>query len=366
MYKITWKKCFFIGFSLVALLVCSGNLAQAAEGTADVPGLKRYATAHSKNPYPPDRLGGKIRIRIKKDNTATRFVLPGPRRLDPAVFGTPKQPSGLQPGIFPIGPGVPLNLRLTSDDDSEYTITRKATPFSDWQEAGVGTFSLDVTDQTAGDGVKTKDRVQFEAKFQTPDGTSLRVVVKKPLHMGMDHPFFGGVVTDHLLHGVTGLGTGLMPTEYALVAFWAMGDIYRGKELVNENQIIHVMITENVRAHPYTLVFDSDVGEGPGLVMHLMIPPYRATPKGPQQQPLRTGFVPFPFVKRHMMNAKKAMMGMPEGMKMKKQKVMMQMKEVMDNTKEHVMKAMQTGKMDGQPFVHVMFGMDKSDMVIEK
>ena len=87
-------------------------------------------------------------------------------------------------------------------------------------------------------------------------------------------------MTNHLLHGATGLGTRLMPTEFTYAAFWAMGDVYRDGELVNKNQMVHVMITEIVRGEGYSLNFDGEVGNPPGgMTLHLMVAAYAPAPR---------------------------------------------------------------------------------------
>jgi len=216
---------------------------------------------------------------------------------------------------------------------------------------------MTLVDATAIDGARTKDKIDFEAKFQTPDGVNDRVTCNKPLPHGMAFPFFGGVVTNHLLHGVTGIGTRLMPTEYTYAAFWGVGNIYREGKLINENHMIHVMVTEVVRGDNYKLGFDGDVGDPPrGITMHLMVPPFRPTPKGMVKDPLKTMFMPFPFVKKHMMAAMKMAKELPSGKRKMKMKMLKQIKALMDHTKKHVKEATKAGKMYGQPFFHVMFG----------
>ncbi|MFQ5685849.1 MAG: hypothetical protein ACE5GV_04235 [Candidatus Scalindua sp.] len=190
-----------------------------------------------------------------------------------------------------------------------------------------------------------------------PDGSHYRVTANKPLAHGMAYPFFGGVVTNQLIHGVTGIGTRLMPTEFTFAAFWAMGNIYKNDKLIAENHMVHVMVTEVVRGPGYTLQFDGGVGNPPsGKTLHLMIPPYKPTPKGMKKSPLKTGFMPFPFVKKHMMAAMMKAEKLPEDQKMERKAILMEVKELMAHTKQHVMDATKMGKMNGQPFIHIMFG----------
>jgi len=319
------------------------------------PGLHAYTMGHAMQEAPPDRLGGPLTVTITQRNGSTRFVLPGPRFLDPSVFGTPDRPVGFEPAPFPLL-GIPLELRKQAH--GKYTFVDHATPFSDWYEVGVGSIRGTLVDATAIDGARTKDKVDFEATFQLPDGSDYRVVCKKPLAHGMAFPFFGGVATNHLLHGGTGIGTRLMPTEYTYVAFWGVGDVYKNGKLINKGQMIHMMVTEAVRGDGYKLQFDGGVGNPPSVkTLHLMIPPYRPTPQGMVKTPLKTMFMPFPFIKKKMMKAMGAVKQMPDGpQKKEKMARLMEIKELMGHTKEHVMKATKAGKMFGQPFMHIMFG----------
>lgn len=347
----TWRKYLTVTFAL--LFLTSGML--FAQSDPPAPGLHAYTKGHAKFQSPPDLIGGPLTVKVTQKNGSTRWVLPGPRFLDPSAFGSPDHPVGFDPAPFPLL-GVPLDMRNTHD--GKFTFATKATPFSNWREVGVGSIEMEVTDATAIDGARSKDKVHFVATFKSPDGKfDYKVTADKAIPHGMAYPFFGGVVTNHLLHGGTGIGTRLMPTEFTYVAFWAMGNLYRNGELVNENQLVHVMVTEVVRGDNYALQFDGGVGDPPtGITLHLMIPPFKPGPNGLQNVPLKTGFVPFPFIKKHMMAAMKAAKQLPAGKREGRLAVLKEVKGMMDHTKEHVMQAMKAGKMDGQPFLHVMFG----------
>lgn len=329
-----------------------------AESKEDSPvGLDGYTMGHAMRSNPPDLLGGGITVTVTQKDGSTRLVLPGPRMLDPKVFGTPEQPAGFETTApFPLA-GVPLGMRMTHK--GSYTITDHATPFSNWREVGTGSVNMKLVDATAIDGARTKDKIDFEAEFKLPDGVSYRVVCKMPLSHGMAFPFFGGVATNVLIHGGTGIGTRLMPTEFMYAGFWGMGDVYREGKLINQGQMIHVMLTEAVRGDNYILNFDGKVGDPPTTrTLHLMIPPFKPVKgKGLVPSPLKTMFMPFPYIKNHMMKQMKMMEGMPDGPeKERMMAVAMQTKEVMGRTKEHVMKATKEGKMFGMPFMHIMFG----------
>ena len=324
-------------------------------------GLMSYTMHHAMMPNPTERIGGPVTITLTQENGNARWTLPGPRDLDPAVFGTPSKPLALAKGPFPMV--VPLHLRLQKE--GKYTIVNHATPFGDWMESSMGDVNMKVTDATAIDGMSTQDKIDFEATFKSPDGAhDYRVVAKKPLPHGMIAPTFGGVVTDHLMHGATGIGSPLMPTQYVYVSFWAMGQVYVDGKLVNDNQLIHAMLGEMVRGDRAALQPDSGVGGGGtgGKVLHLMVPPYRVGPKGLEKAPLKTGYIPFPAIKKRMMEDKQAIMMLPPEKKKPAMARMMAVQKVMMETKEKAQKAMAAGRMFGQPFMHIMFGHTSYDV----
>ncbi len=353
----------------LSLVGCAGDTAatKAKSGTTDgglfaaptdsLPqvGLAAYTRGHAMNPSPPDRLGGPVTVTATQEQGSTRWMLPGPRQMDPAVFGTTDHPIGWEEAPFPL---VGIAPSMRQHNDTRYTIVDHATPFSDWAKAGIGDLRMTVTDRTAIDGATTQDKVDFEATFQSPDKThDYRVVAKMPLPHGKYFPTFGGVVTDHLMHGSTGIGTKLMPTEYSYVSFWAKGQVYVDGKLTNDNQLVHVMLTEFVRGDRNKLQFDGGVGAGgTGQVLHLMVPPYRIGPKGPELAPVRSGYIPFPEVKKQMMKEKERVMKLPADQRKAKMAELKATQELMMKTKHHVQEAMAAGKMFGQPFFHVMFG----------
>lgn len=177
---------------------------------------------------------------------------------------------------------------ITTTADGVYQ-TSQPTPFSDQFAALEGASVRSVAvDATATDGATTKDEIDFEATFPAPeDQGTYRVVVQKAAPHGWAYPTGGGVVTDVILHGVTGWGTRLMPTEFTYSAFWGPGDVYHNDELVAEGHGIHMMLTEYVRENPYDLVFDEGVDPS-RRHLHLMALPF--TLKG-EQAPLPTGYM---------------------------------------------------------------------------
>lgn len=367
---------FLVAMAALSFMGCAEGAAIAKSGNAhgggssihkeSLPpiGLAAYTQSHARNQTPPERLGGAVTITAIQENGSTRWPLPGPRQLDPAVFGTPDHPLGWEEAPFPLV-GIPLGMRQVRD--GHYTIVDHATPFSDWMKGGIGSLRMTVTDRTAIDGATTQDKVDFEATFQSPDKAhDYRVVAKTPLPHGKFFPTFGGVVTDHLLHGSTGIGTKLMPTEYSYLSFWAKGQVFVDGKLTNDNQLIHVMVTEFVRGDRNKLQFDGGVGaSGTGKVLHLMVPPYRIGPNGPEKAPLRSGYIPFPEIKKRLMKEKAAIMKLPADQRTEKMADLKATQELMMKTKHHVQEAMAAGKMFGQPFFHVMFGHVQLDVTHE-
>lgn len=243
-----------------------------------------YLSAHINDENPGSVVGGPITVTVTQEDGTANWVFPGPRDLDPTVFGTSEQPQGTE--VPPVILGVPETIRVMNEDGTQ--VTSIPTPFSDSFASTEGaSLSLTAVDATATDGATTNDSVAFEATFEAPDGQGeYRVTVSMAAPHGWFIPTAGGVITNFLQHGVTGWGTRLMPTEYADLAFWGLGDVYKDGELVAEGRLIHGMLTELVRGDDYKLAFDSEVNPD-YRHFHLIIPPF--TPQG-EQSPVPTGF----------------------------------------------------------------------------
>ncbi|TES85402.1 hypothetical protein E3J95_04500 [Candidatus Aerophobetes bacterium] len=225
-----------------------------------------------------------LEIHVKAGDDV-RWILPGKRKLDPAVFGTPEQPIGFEQSI-----GVPLEAREKNETGTVYTTTLILTPFSDNFARVTGSLSLMARDVSAVDGFDTEDEIGFTATFTNPEGVEYKVVVKTAIPRGPDHPFFGGGATNHLMHGMTGIGTRLMPTQFVYLAFWELGDLFVNGKKVDTQRIVHVMLGEKVRDENYKLVFDKDVNHE-ATHLHLILPPVKGSPEGPIQSPVPTGFI---------------------------------------------------------------------------
>jgi len=222
---------------------------------------------------------------VSASGTGVLWVLPGLRRLDPNIFGTPQQPLGFEPGV-----GVPLGNRLTNEDGSAYTTTKNPTPFGDKAITTSGDFSLKVVDATSNDGPATDDQVTFTSAFAGPDGKEYTIKVDRVLNSGPNHTFLGGVGTNFVHHGRTGIGFKMMPQLFAYVAFWGVAELSIDGEVVASNRFIHAMLTENVRDELYNLTFDEGA-DASRLQFHVFLPPLEVTPQGPRPSPVPTGFI---------------------------------------------------------------------------
>jgi plastocyanin len=243
-----------------------------------------WLSAHIGNQTPPAILGGPITLHgVQEPGGAANFLLPGPRALDPNIFGTADAPKGTE--LPAIALGAPMKARAAAPDGTQ--MTAGPSPFGNKVVTVPGDITMTLVDATAMDGATTEDKVDVVATFGSPNGQDVyKVVVKKAAAHGMFIPTGGGVVTNFMQHGVTKWGTELMPTLYSYVSFWGMGNIYKNDELIAEKRVIHGMQTEFVRKAPYDLVFDNEVNPN-AAHFHLMIAPI--TPKG-EPSPVPTGF----------------------------------------------------------------------------
>ncbi len=130
-------------------------------------------------------------------------------------------------GGEPIIMGVPPAMRGT--EGGEYTQLKRKSPFgNEITSMGDARLRLAMTDLTAADAAESQDSVQMEASWTDAEGNTYTVRCCAKLEtVGTEHPTFGGVVTNHLLHGFTRVGTPLMPTEFAYAAFWGAGEVLK-------------------------------------------------------------------------------------------------------------------------------------------
>lgn len=292
-----------------AVLVAAGMLAAAIPATAAETG-----TAKGEDPF-------RITEVSQPEGGIVYWVLPGPRTLGEATFGTPDNPKALfQPRLeaakqakgppavpatlkeLPFMVGVPEKARSVTDDGTY--ILETPTPFSNNARIISGRFETMMKDvvreDTPGKPGNTPDTASFEAEFSDPAGNDYRVVldhVVKPPFPGYETQ--GGVFTEDIMHGDTGTGTPLMPKQYAYAAWWGLGALFINGEKVDDHRVMHLMTTEVVRDRDYNLVHTEDLPLGPDERhirdqehhTHLMMPPLRGVPgKGPVFDPVPTAF----------------------------------------------------------------------------
>jgi len=161
------------------------------------------------------------------------------------------------------------------------------TPFSNNTGAASGSYRLAVSDTSAEDSESSTDAVtDVEIRFTGSDGTNYLIdginVIHKPLGAG-DHSFFGGVGSNVVMHGDTGLGTAMMPKMLAYITLWGMvnlKDADTGAVLAT-GRIIHIMTGTRVRDASKQLVLgvDSDLSDHDINMAetHVILPPLDAT-----------------------------------------------------------------------------------------
>jgi hypothetical protein len=208
-------------------------------------------------------------VQGEQEQGTVNWVLPGKRRLDPTVFGTADNPKGTEQPAMLVG--VPPPAREPAGDGGQRT--QQPTPFSDEAEQVEGSVEMTLIDATATDAATTEDRIAFEATFTAPDGADYRVVIDKAASHGTFIPTGGGVITNFIQHGVTGWGTGLMPTEWDDAALYGAATIFRNGEQVAAGRPAHVMVTEFVRGENYRLADDAGVTPA-ARHLHLMVFPF--------------------------------------------------------------------------------------------
>lgn len=305
------------------------------------------ALAKAKQLEMKKRSGDTVTVEAKQSaGKRTHWILPGTRRLDPKLFGTPvdggstpqlgmdairhriwalKQagndgPAGLLAGDpvegesfgpFPVPVGWPEGLRGTNSDGTRYTRTTKPLPFSDRavgsddEETNVdGEFELTYFDRQGFEGEgDEEDAIELDVWFKDPAGNRYEIDIEHLEYHDGVHPHGRGVMTGAYLHGTTGIGTPLMPTVYTFGSFWGVGNVsINGEEPEPQNtgRLVHFMTTQNVRMSDYTLAIDGELplGVDGNPTAHLdrpththgILPPVRMTAEGPRRVPLKSAF----------------------------------------------------------------------------
>lgn len=287
---------------LTVLLACgglaigAGSLAAqedaSSEDGRDAPAPYRgYLEAHAPVEEPLPLAGGPVRVKVTQTAGGVHVGLPSPRRLDEAVVGIPDQPRAF--AGTPLIDGIPLKMRR--EETGEYTRTTAMTPTGDLKSKVLpnGRLEFEAWDVTATDAATTDDSVAFRASWEDGEGNSYAVTCCTEMYAhGTEMPTFGGVVTNHILHGSSRLWTAMMPTFFAYAAFWGKGSLLKNGTVRQEGKMIHGMLTEYVRTEGYRMAFDREVTPT-RRHFHLMVFPMDPAPekRGFVKSPARTGFV---------------------------------------------------------------------------
>ena len=171
---------------------------------------------------------------------------------DPLTFlGSQNSSSGVVYEILP-GPSV-INPNMDP------------TPFSNNIQKATGTYMLKVSDKVDVDSPSSEDAVtSVDIEFTANDGKRFKIdqinIIHKPEGMG-DHTFFGGVGLNKVMHGNTGIGTGLMPKMLAYITLWGITDLKDAStgEVVAANRIVHIMVASRVRDENLQLIPDVEM-----------------------------------------------------------------------------------------------------------
>lgn len=265
------------------------DMAQAVQEMQGLDGWRGYLDVHEGVKKPRELVGGPISIELTQDAGGVFVAMPGHRKRDPMVFGPSKMPRHY--AGTPVITGVPPFLWKPAAGGGEET--KPLTPFGDEHIVlPDGELSLEAMDATATDAAVTNDEVELHASWKDAQGNTYAVecCVELAAH-GMEFPTFGGVATNVILHGNSGVGTPLMPTEFTYFAFWGFGEIDKNGETLDKPRLIHGMLTEYVREQDYRLADDRAITPE-RLQFHLMVAPFEPDPKRGvfTKAPVHTGF----------------------------------------------------------------------------
>ncbi len=253
------------------------NISQMGNQTSNLSTGKNISTLSNKMVNVSQQYGGNV-----------RWILPGERRLDPTIFGTPQRPLGFEPEI-----GVPIEQRLLNQDETAFTTTNNTTPYSDRFARVSGTFTMNLTDRTPVDVNQSRDTARAQFRFTDPTGKRYIVVLRNVTYVGQHHPVLGGVDIDGIAHGRTSIDTRLEPTSYVYGAVWGVGELYINDTLVSDNRVIHAMATERIRSSDeqgYRLLIDRELPHR-GIQAHLVMPDMVMAANGTmQKEPVPTNY----------------------------------------------------------------------------
>ncbi|MCF8232644.1 MAG: T9SS type A sorting domain-containing protein [Bacteroidales bacterium] len=178
------------------------------------------------------------------------------------------------------------------------------TPFSNSVSLGSGSYSFKAYDNNAQDSPDSRDSLaNVSIHYKRPNGTEYMIdniqIIHKPEGQG-DHPFFGGVGFDKIMHGNTGIGVPLMPKLFARVTLWGKADLKDGEgNVLAEDRLIHIMTGGRVRTDNLMLTTNtqSDESDHSQNETHIILPP-KDTQDNPDPVPgTKHGFLHLMFEK---------------------------------------------------------------------
>ena len=156
------------------------------------------------------------------------------------------------------------------------------TPFSNKVAFGAGSYALNVRDNSEEDSETSEDLVEnVEIKYERPNGEMFMIndiqIIHKANGTG-DHPYFGGIGIDKVMHGDTGIGTNLMPKLTSYITLWGIADLKDGNgNVIAPNRFIHIMVSSRSRNDDLKLLTSTDVDltdQSPdNIETHIIIPP---------------------------------------------------------------------------------------------
>jgi hypothetical protein len=278
----------WIALVLVALAAGCQTARPLVTGDDDAgPPARGYLLAHRGVEQPDELLGGAVFVRVTQRTGGALLALPDHRMLDKTLFGSPGAPRFI--AGTPIVTGVPRSLRRI--EEGRYTMLDTPSPFgAKHMVVAGGRLLLEAYDITATDATVSEDSVRLEAAWRDHAGNEYSVRCARVMPYGVEHPVFGGVATNHILNGFSGIGTPLIPSGFAYVAFWGIGETTKNGQVTDTAVMIQGMLTEGLHDENNELVFDQRVRPG-HRQFHLLVPSYVPDGDRYRSRPVRTGFM---------------------------------------------------------------------------
>jgi hypothetical protein len=166
-------------------------------------------------------------------------------------------------------PGRDVRWIPASEDETTFNLTQEPTPFSDNFTRVNGSFHMNRTDLTTMEVNPLNDTIKAEFNFTDPTGQiEYRVVLKNVTQISEF------ILNDNYIHGNSSTDTRMEQTAYAYGVVWGVGELYVNGTLVNENRVIKIMASENVRSSDKegnNLLFDKELPRK-GVEIQLLLP----------------------------------------------------------------------------------------------